>query len=254
MASRRHDRAFIGALEKGLAAIEAFDASSAQLTVSDAARKCGITRASARRYLLTLEALGYASFDGKQFRLTPRVLRLGYSYLSASPLPRLMQPTLDLVGERTREAASLAVLDKAEVIFIARSPTHRIMSAVVGVGSRLPAYCSSTGRVLLAGRPEAEMHKLLRMTAPKKFTHKTKTGFAQLAAEIAKVRSQQYSIVDEEIEIGLRTISVPVRNVMGETVLAMSVSVQSARMTPKRMLEQVLPVLTEGSRALAPVL
>jgi IclR family pca regulon transcriptional regulator len=244
----------VAAVEKALATIEAFNAAAPQLTLSDAAKKCGITRAAARRYLLTLAALGYASYDGKYFRLTPRVLRLGYSYLSASPLPRLTQPTLDTVGEKTQEAASLAVLDNTEVIFIARSPTHRIMSAVVGVGSRLPAYCSSTGRVLLAGRPEAEMQRILAMSQLKRYTPKTKTGTAQLVGEINKVREQQYSLVDEEIEIGLRTISVPVKNVMGEIQLAMSVSVQSARMTPKRMVEQILPVMRTAGSVLASVL
>jgi len=251
---RSSERDFVGALEKGLAVIEAFDASEPRLTLSEVAHKTGLTRAAARRYLLTLARLRYAESDGRLFSLTPRVLRLGYAYLSASPLPKLAQPVLESIGEKTQEVASISILDGNEIVFVARSAKRRIMSASNDVGTRRPAYCTSMGRVLLASRPDAEVERLLRISRPRKFTPKTKTGHRELLREIGKVRAQGYALNDEELEIGLRTIAVPVLGSRGEVSLAMSVSLHSARMSAAQMAQKILPLLQSASKTLSAIL
>jgi len=252
MASRERD--FVGALEKGLAVIEAFDPASPQLTLSEVARRTGLTRAAARRYLLTLAKLKYAEYDGKRFSLTPRVLRLGYAFLATSPLPKLVQPVLETIGDKTQEVASVATLDGTEILFLAHSRNRRIVSVASGVGSRFPAYCTAMGRVLLASRPDPEVERLLKAIKPKKLTSKTKTGFRELLQEIRSAREHGYAVSDEELEIGLRSIAVPVANSRGETILAISVSLQAARMTPAQMVERLLPALESGRQALSPML
>jgi IclR family pca regulon transcriptional regulator len=150
----KNDRDFVGAIGKGLAVIESFDASSQRMTLSEVARKTGLTRPTARRYLLSLTRLRYAETDGKHFWLTHRVLRLGYAFLSSAPLPKIVQPVLDQIAEITREAASLSTIDGAEIVFLASSVAPRMMAATINVGLRLPAYCTAAGRVLLAGLPD----------------------------------------------------------------------------------------------------
>ncbi len=157
-----NERDFVGSLEKGLGVIEAFDASNQKMTLSEVARKTGLTRAAARRYLLTLVNLNYAEHDKGLFSLAPRVLRLGYAYLSTASLPRLAQPVLEIVGGRTKEVASIAVFDGTEIVFLARSMNHRIVSATIGLGTPYPAYCTAIGRVLLASRPDAEVEHYLK--------------------------------------------------------------------------------------------
>lgn len=247
-------RDFVGGLEKGLAVIQAFGAASERLTLSDVARATGVSRAAARRYLLTLVELGYAESDGRRFALTPRVLRLGYAYLSGDPFPRLAQPILERIGERTHEIASLAVLDGADVLFLAQSTRRRIVSAMIGIGTRLPAYCTATGRVLLASRPDAEVERLLKGVRPKKVTPKTRTGTRELLEEIGRVRRQGYAISDEEFELGLRSIAVPLTDSLGRTGHALAVSLQAARMTIAQMSERLLPELHVAQRALAAML
>lgn len=254
MATRNNERDFVGALEKGLAVIEAFDPAQSRLTLSEVARKTGLTRAAARRYVLTLERLRYAESDGKLFSLTPRVLRLGYAYLSTVPLPKIAQPVLESIGEKTQEVASIAILDGSEIVFVARSAKRRIVAATNDVGTRRPAYCTSMGRVLLAGRPEAEVERLLKGSRPKKFTPKTRTGMRELLEEIGKVRARGFALNDEELEIGLRTIAVPVPGSRGEVNLAMSVSLHSARMSAAQMVQKILPLLQSGSRTLSAML
>lgn len=251
---RSGERDFVGALEKGLAVIEAFGPTAPRLTLSEVARRTGLTRAAARRYLLTLARLRYAEPDGRFFSLTPRVLRLGYAYLSTAPLPKIAQPVLETIGEKTQEVASISILDGNEIVFLARSAKRRIVSVTNDVGTRRPAYCTSMGRVLLASRPEAELERLLKTSRPRKHTPKTKTGYRELLREIAKVRAQGYALNDEELEIGLRAIAVPVADSRGEAALAMSVSLHSARMTAAQMIQKILPVLQSGSRTLSAML
>ena len=249
-AMRTQDRDRVGGLAKGLAIIEAFEAASPRLTVTEAARKTGLTRAAARRYLLTLESLGFAESDGKLYWLTPRVLRLGYAYLSTASVPKIAQPILDGIGERTEDVASLATLDGAEVVFLARSSIRRIVAATTNVGTRRPAYCTAMGRVMLASRPDAEVRRLLRRAPLRRLTPHTKTEIDQLMAEIAGARASGFCVIDQELELGLRTIAVPVADSRGTVELALAVSLQAVRMTVEDMVQRILPELQAGRRAL----
>lgn len=250
----RAARERIAGLEKGLAIIEAFGAARPQLTLSEAAQLTGLSRASARRCLLTLEALGYAAFDGKYFRLAPRVLRLGHAYLTSTPVPKVVQPVLESLSERSGESASVSILDGTDIVFIARSTTRRSLSVGVGVGTRLPAYCAATGRVMLAAGTDAAAREALRAMPLRKLTPKTLTGLGELIDAIRGARSQGYAIVDEEIELGLRSIAVPVVDSAGRTVAAMSLAVQTKRMTREEMIERLVPLLDAGRRMLASAL
>ena len=243
---RSHDRDFVSSLEKGLQLIEAFDVSQPRLTVAEAASRTNLTRAAARRYLLTLVALGYAETDGKFFSLSPRVLRLGYSYLSTASLPKIVQPILDRIGEKTKEVTSLAALVDKEVIFLARSSIRRMVAATSNVGLRLPAYCSAAGRAVLASRGEKEAMEHLRNAKRERLTPNTKTRLEDLMAELAQVRAQGYSISDEELELGLRSIAVPVADSRGEVHFALAVSLLSAHMSTKGMVRDILPHLISG--------
>lgn len=256
----RHDgraggRDHVIALQKGLSVIEAFDADHPAPTLSEVARLTGATRAAARRSLLTLMRLGYVALDGKRFRLTPRVLKLGFAYFSTTPLPRLAQPVLEKLGEQTDQVASLAVLDGTDVVFLARSAPRRVMSGVIGVGVRVLAVSSGTGRVLVAGRSEEAIAKMLEEIGPiRKLSPMTKTSAADILAEIRLARRQGYSINDQEIELGLRSISVPVKNAAGATVAAISVSVPPWRMMPAQMVSDVLPRLQDAAAELGAML
>lgn len=250
----RNDRDFVGAIAKCMAVIEAFDASSQRMTLSEVARKTGLTRPTARRYLLSLTRLKYAETDGKQFSLTHRVLRLGYAFLSSSPLPKSFQPVLDRLAETTREAASLSTIDGAEIIFLAGSVAPRLMAATINVGLRLPAYCTASGRVLLAGLPDSALESLLKTATLKRRTPKSKTGVRELLQEMRKVRKYGYAINDEEQEIGIRSIAVPVAVPQLQMGLAMSVSVHAGRLSVAEMIGQILPKLQAGKLALEKML
>ena len=254
MLKRRSHRDFVGALDKGLKIVEAFETSAPNLTLTEVARRTGLTRAAARRYLLTLVSLGYAETDGKSFRLTPRILRLGYAYLSSASLPKLAQPVLDGIGQKLREVVSLAILDGTEIVIIARSASLRVLSAATGIGMRLPAYCTAMGRVMLADLPRPEVEQLLAKTAMKQFTPHTKSDLKELLAEIATARDKGFAIGDEELELGLRAIAVPVTNAQGRVVLSMSVSLQAARMTAKEMVDRILPELNAARPILSAAL
>lgn len=245
---------YVAGLEKGLAVIEAFGARHPRLTISEAARLAGLSRASARRCLLTLRKLGYAEYDGRYFRLAPRALRLGYAYAMATPLPRVVQPVLETLSERTRESASVAILDASEIVFIARSTTRRSLSAGIGVGTRLSAYGTATGRVLLSNLTDAAVRSLIKQTTPTKLTPKTVTDTPSLLREIRKARAQGYAISDEELELGLRSIAVPIRNSVGDMVAAMSLSVQTSRMGRADMVDQLLPALETARRMISAML
>lgn len=247
-------RDFVASLESGLAVIEAFDAQHPRLTLTEVAQRTSLTRAAARRYLLTLTKLGYADYDGKHFSLDLRVLRLGYGLLSGAPLPRKAQPVLDTVGWKTDEVTSVAVLDETAVVFVARSQSRRVFSPTVGVGTRLPAYCSSAGRALLAHRSDAEVLLLLGHSPLTQFTPNTRATPRAVLEAVQQARSQGYAISDEEYEIGLRSIAVPVPNAHGRVDVAMTASVQSGRMTPEQMVEQLLPPLLEGAKSLSALL
>lgn len=244
------DRDFVASLEKGLAVIEAFDADRSRLTLTDVARLTGTTRAGARRYLKTLTRLGYAEFDGRFFSLTPRILRLGYAYLSSAPMPARLQPFLEKISEETGESSSAAMLDGDEIIYIARSATRRIMSVGLGVGTRLPAYCTSLGRAILAHQPQAEIEAYLDRVRLEPRTRFTITDRQALLAALHAVREQGYAAINEELEIGLRSIAVPVHQENGAVRIAINVGTQAARFEAAEMVERFLPVLKSASQAI----
>jgi len=248
------DREYVAGLEKGLAVIEAFGLRHPRLTLSEAAQMTGLTRASARRCLLTLTKLGYASFDGRYFRLAPRALRLGQAFLNSNDVAKVAQPVLESISERTHESASVAILDGAETVFIARATTRMSLSIGVSIGTRLPVHCSATGRVLLAGLSDKEVEALFRRTPPRKLTPKTIVAVDALVAEVRRARAEGYAISDEEIELGLRSIAVPIRNSEGEVLAAMSLSVRTQRMRRDEMVKTLLPALEAGRRALTDAL
>jgi IclR family transcriptional regulator, pca regulon regulatory protein len=248
------DGEIMGGFMKGLAVIEAFHGETNRLTIAEAAKATGLDRAAARRCLLTLVRLGYAGIEGKHFHLTPRILRLGFAYLSATPLPRLVQPFLERLSAELSESCSVSVLDGTEIVYIARAAQARVLSIGLNVGSRLPAYCASMGRVLLAHGPEEEARRILESSERRKLTPKTMTDLDDLMAELARIRQDGFCIIDEELELGLRSAAVPLRNMRGELAGAMNVGAQAARASPERIREEFVPALLASQAEIARML
>lgn len=246
-----HDREYLMSLEKGLAIIEAFAHSRAPLTLTKAAEITGHSKPSVRRCLLTLCRLGFATQSGRQFLLAPRVLRLTHAYVESDPLTRLAQPVLEIASERTRESTSLAVLDYQDAVFVARATHRRILSVGLGVGARLPVYCSATGRVLLAGQPKAHVEFLLNRMSRPALTANTITRVRDVVREVQLARQRGYAISDEELELGVRSIAVPILSSSGATIAAVSVSVASTRMSRAQVEEKLLPELLTAARSLS---
>lgn len=244
------DTDYMGGFAKGLAVIEAFDEASPRMTIADVAKRTGLDRATARRCLLTLSTLGYADYDGKFFTLTQKILRLGHAYLSATPLPKILQPHLDQLSDAVGQSASASVLDGTEVVYIARAAQKRVMSISLMAGSRLPAYCASMGRVLLAALPEDEARAILAQTTLKANTPHTKTNLGEILAELRRVRAQGYAIIDQELEIGLCSIAVPIENARGRVVAAINIGVPAAHLAAEHLAERYLPALKVTQRAL----
>lgn len=230
-------------LAKGLAIIEAFGANTTRMTVSDAAHFADLSRPTARRCLLTLVDLGYLAHDGKYFTPLPRMLRLGSAYMSTSSLPQIAQPHLAHARDVLQESVSLAVLDAGYSVFIARAEAIRIVSTGVKLGGRLPAYCSATGRILLSGLSEDEKLEHLNGVPMKRLTQHTLANVAAVLKEVKLAGEWGYAISDEELEIGMSAMAVPLRNRTGEIAAAVSVSVFSGRVTIETLKEKFLPVL-----------
>ena len=252
-AARTNDT--IQSLVRGLAVIRAFDAEHPGLTLSEVARRAEITRAAAGRFLRTLEELGYVrgsagSGVGRTFALTPRVLELGFSYLSALSIPEIVQPHLELLSREVDESVSAAVLDGGDIVYIARVPTRRIMSVRITIGTRFPAFATSMGRVLLAGLPDAARDELLAASVLPSLTERTVTDAAELRAELDRVRAQGWSLVDGELEPGLRSVAVPLHDRRGEVVAAVNVSTSATRDSVEHVLERHLPALTRTATAI----
>jgi IclR family transcriptional regulator, pca regulon regulatory protein len=248
------DPAFVAALARGLAVIQTFGAGREQQTLAEIGRLTNLPRATVRRALLTLQSLGFITSDGKYFALAPAILSLGYAYLAATPLPRLIQPTLEAVSEKTHESASATILDGSDIVYVARTATKRIMSVGLSVGSRLPAFCTSMGRVLLAACPQESLEARLAAMNLQAFTPHTQTGIAPLLDILGQVRENGYSLVDQELELGLRSIAVPVRDAKGNVIAAMNVSAQAGRMSIETMRDEMLPVLRSAVETLAPAI
>lgn len=248
------DKEYVAGLEKGLAIIEAFGIRNGPLTLSEAAAITGHPRATARRSLLTLQRLGYVESDGKYFRLAPRVLRLGHAYVSSTALPKLVQPILEGVSERTQESSSLAVLDSGDAVFVARAATRRSLSNGLGMGSRLPAHCSATGRVLLAALPQDEAERLLQRMPRRQLTPRTRYQIPELMTILEEIRRIGYAVSDQELELGVRSIAIPVQDTQGRIVAAMSLVASTARYTLESMTETLLPELQSARRMMATLL
>ncbi|HCA88141.1 MAG TPA: IclR family transcriptional regulator [Streptomyces sp.] len=234
---------FVQSLERGLAVIRAFDGEHRELTLSEVARACDFTRAAARRFLLTLTDLGYVTTDGRLFRLTPRVLELGYAYLSSFSLPDIAEPHLERLVAEVRESSSVCVLDGDDIVYVGRVPTSRIMTATITVGTRFPAQVTSVGRVLLAHLTDEEIERRLERTELRPLTSRTITSAALLRTELRRVRRQGYAIVDQELEEGLRSVAAPVRARDGSVVAAVNIPVHASRNSVDSVRRDLLPAL-----------
>jgi IclR family pca regulon transcriptional regulator len=234
---------FVQSLERGLAVIRAFGADSPALTLSEVARSTGLTRAATRRFLLTLVDLGYVRTDGRQFALTPRVLELGYAFLSALELPEVAEPHLERLVAEVHESSSVSVLDGDDIVYVARVPTSRIMRVSINVGTRFPAYATSMGRVMLAGLPADELDEFLRRVELRRLSLRTITTVPALRAELDRVRAQGWALVDQELEEGLRSVAAPVRDRGGRVVAAVNLSAHASRTSKETVRRQLLPHL-----------
>ena len=242
MTEARERRQSLQSLERGIAVIQVFSRERPALTLSEVARLTGITRATARRILLTLEDLGHVRSDGRLFSLTPRVLTLGWAYLSSLNLWETAQPLMEELTKQTNESCSAATLDLPDVVYVARVPTSRIMTIALGIGTRLPAHCTSMGRVLLAALPEPELEDFLATARLEGYTDRTITEADRLRRTIHTVRDQGWALVDQELEIGLHSIAAPLR-VDGRTIAAINVSAAAPRVPLEQLRGRFLPEL-----------
>lgn len=246
--AERGERDYVMALEKGLAIIEAFGHLRGAATLTQLAEVTGHTKASVRRSLHTLCHLGYATQDGRQFQLAARALRLGSAFVVSDALTRLAQPILETTAERTKESASIAVLDSQDSVFVARATHRRSLSVGLGVGARLPAYASATGRVLLGGQPRDWVRFMLNRMGRPALTVKTITTVPKVMQQVDLAQRQGYALCDQELEIGLRSIAVPILDRRGRTIAAMSLSVATSRMDVPTILEKLLPELERAKQ------
>lgn len=239
----------VQSLARGLEVIRSFDAEHPSMTLTEVAKRTGLSRATARRFLLTLAQLGYVRFDGKFFELTSRVLQLGYSYLSSHTLPQMVEPALEQLSGLLNESCSASVLDDDEIVYIARVHTRRIMRIGISVGTRLPAYATSMGRVMLAYLPEAERDAAIESVSTNAFTPATITTPEGLKKELELVRQQGYCVVNQELEIGLQSVAVPVFGADGDVVCALNVSMSvmpGAQVGPD--LDVIVPALQQTAQ------
>jgi IclR family pca regulon transcriptional regulator len=245
---RRHS---LQTLERGLEVIQVFSRERPALTLSEVAQLAGITRASARRILLTLQMLGFMRSDGRIFSPTPRLLSLGWAYLSSLSFTETAGLLLEELSDRVNEACSAATLDLPDAVYVARVPTRRIVSINLDIGSRVPALHSSMGRVLLADLPAEQVSAFVRGQRVPRYTEYTIVDSEAIIAEIDAAREKSHAIVDQELEIGLRSIAAPVRRADGRVVAAVNISAVASRVTVRGMRAQMLPSLLETAEAIS---
>jgi len=245
-AARNSD--FVQSLDRGLAVIRAFGPDRERLSLSEVARATNLTRAAARRFLLTLVKLGYVRSDGREFSLRPRVLELGYAYLSGLTLPDVAGPHLEELVARLHESSSISILDGQHVVYVARVPTKRIMTVAISVGTRFPAYATSMGRVLLAALPPDALEQYLAEAVLEPLTANTVTDAGRLREILAEVAAQGYAIVDQELEEGLRAVAAPIRGAQDTGTAAINVSVHASRVSVKSLRTDIVPALLETAR------
>lgn len=245
---------FVLSLARGLNVIEAFEGHTEGLTCAEISQRTGLSRAAVRRLMITLEMLGYAESDGRVYRLSTRTMRLGFSYLSSSSLATLAQPILERIIDLVHESSSVGVLEGDQIVYIARATAKRVMSVGLSIGSRLPAYCTSMGRVLLSGLPEPELAAYLGRVELIAVTPKTITDKELLADVIRQVRVDGFALNDEELELGHRSIAVPVKNRQGQMLAGMNMGLHAARVSVAEMTHRLLPILREHAQMLGQLL
>lgn len=243
-------RDWIAGLERGVSVIEAFDGEHPRMTASEAGQRTGMTRTAARRYLLTLQHMGFVATDGKLFWLTPRVLRLGQSYLESARLPRIVQPFLQRVAAGTHENAYLSVLDGDEVVYIARNGPSRSMNTGYVLGARVPAQVTASGLLMLALRPEDQVAHWLATHSLKVFTSHTIAGMDRLALELASIRAQDWALSEQQLDLNSRGIAVPLRDRHGELVGALNVTMPMGQESSADAVARVLPLLRETAQSM----
>ena len=245
---------YVQSFARGLEVLRSFGAGAPAQTLSEAAERVGLTRAGARRILLTLQTLGYVEQDGRQFRLTPKVMELGFAYLSAQPWWHVAQPLMEELTQELKESTSAAVLDGDQIVYVLRVPVQKIISINLGVGSRLPAWSTSMGRVLLANLAEDERERRVRAMPLEPLTPKTTTDPEKLLRTLAQVRRQGWSLVSEELELGLMSLAVPIRDRAGRTVAAINVSSRPQRQSAAEMQRRCLPALQSVAERISAML
>ncbi len=242
---------YVQSFARGLAVIRAFNAERPEQTLTDVAATTGLTRAGARRILLTLQTLGYVEADGRLFRLTPKILDLGFAYLTSMPFWNLAEPVMEELSAEVHESCSAAVLDRTEIVYVLRVPTHKIMTINLSIGSRLPAYCTSMGRVLLSALDDATLDATLNSSPLYAHTPRTITDKEALKEVIAQVRRQGWAIVDQELEGGLISLSAPIRNRQGRIIAAMNISGNAQRNSAKQMVKVFLEPLQRAAQTVS---
>jgi IclR family pca regulon transcriptional regulator len=245
---------FVLSLARGLRVIESFAGYQEGRSIVEIAQLTQLSRAAIRRLLLTLEFLGYVERTRQVYRLKTQVLRLGFSFLSSSSVVEAARPVLERITEVVHESSSMAMLDKGEIVYVARSAASRVLAAGLSVGSRLPAYCTSMGRVLLASLQDAELDAYLRNLKPKAYTPKTIVKIPQLRDAIREAGKLGYAIVNEELEAGLRSIAVPVYNRSNRIVAAINVGTHVSRVDRSALVKTCLPALQSGAQTLRNIL
>ncbi|HZY19868.1 MAG TPA: IclR family transcriptional regulator C-terminal domain-containing protein [Ramlibacter sp.] len=239
--------AYVQSFARGLAVIRSFNAAAPRQTLTEVAGRTGLTRAGARRILLTLQTLGYVESDGKLFRLTPRILDLGFAYLSSMPMWNVAEPEMEGLVEQVKESCSAAVLEGADILYVLRVSTRKIMRNSLGVGSRLPAYCTSMGRVLLAGLPDAQVLELLRAAPLEGRTRHTLTDPDAVLGKVQQARRQGWCLVNQELEEGLVSMAAPVLDRAGRTIASINISGQANRTSARQMQDTMLAPLREAA-------
>jgi IclR family pca regulon transcriptional regulator len=243
------DSDYVQSLERGLSVIRAFDADHSNLSLSEVAATTGLSRAAARRFLHTLVHLGYMHNNGGRFSLRPKILELGYAYLSSLTLPEVAMPHLEELVEQVHESSSVSELDGDDVVYIARVPTKRIMTVTISVGTRFPAYATSMGRVLLAAQPDERLDDYLSSVSLRGLTGHTITSPPGLRQELRKIRDRGWALVDQELEEGLRSIAAPIRDADGKVIAAINVSTHAGRRSLGSVVEELLrPLLATAER------
>ena len=248
MGARRGE--FVHSLERGLSVIRAFSEEHPALTLSDVGRLTGLSRATARRFLLTLEQLGYVKSDGRLFALRPKVLDLGHPYLSSLTLPKIAEPHMERLVAEVHESSSASVLDGHDIVYVVRIPTKRIMTISLAVGTRLPAYATSMGRVLLAALPAGQLDGYLADVKLIPLTLRTVVDPDELRAVLGQVEAQGWCLVDQELEEGVRSIAAPLVSANGKVEAALNVSAHAARVTLETLRDEFLPKLQAAAGAI----